>query len=208
MIPALVLAEQDRHRGDLDAAQEDFIFQSIRDLVDDMAGRPDVAGAAVGPPEAAPHDQEQPPAARVTVLCVPAKDQADELAALMLAGLLQRAGLQVEVASSEMLTRDHAHTIEKFKPDLVCVSAVPPLALLHARYMCMRFRSQYPDLRLVVGLWQSRTDLEKLKAKLPVSIVEHTVLTLADAVTRIVAMARSESTRSPIPMEKEKPPIR
>lgn len=208
IIPALVLAEQDRHRGDLDAAQADFIFQSIRDLVDDMAGRPDVAGAAAGPPEAAPREQEQPPAARVTVLCVPAKDQADELAALMLAGLLRREGLRVEVTSSEMLTGGHAHTIEKLKSGLVCVSAVPPLALLHARYMCMRLRSQYPDLKLVVGLWQSRTDLEKLKAKLPVSLVEHTVLTLADAVTCIAAMARSESARSPIPMEKEMPLIR
>jgi predicted PurR-regulated permease PerM len=209
MIPALVLAEQDRHRGDLDEAQENFIFQSIRDLVEDMAERPDRADAETSEKDAAaPMDGKElnvkeSPAEAATVLCIPAKDEADELAALMLAGLLKRQGFKVELISSQRLTGEAVHIVEELKPCLICVSAVPPLALLHARYMCMRLRSQYPDLKLVVGIWQSKADGEKLKTKLPASLVEYAAITLADAVTRITAIANSESTRSSIPVEKK-----
>ncbi len=204
MIPALVLAEQDRHRGDLDETQEEFIFQSIRDLVEDLAQRPDTVDVEASKGSAPSHVQEkEAPVQRASVLCIPAKDQADELAALMLAGLLQRNGIKVELITDAMLTGERVHIVQELKPCMVCVSAVPPWALLHARYMCMRLRAQYPDLKLVVGIWQSKIDSEKLKAKLPVSLVEQTVVTLADAVMRITAIVNFESTRAAIPVEKK-----
>src|ERR1700683_611426 len=39
LIPALNLAEQDRHRDQLDEASEKFIWQSTREIIDDLYER-------------------------------------------------------------------------------------------------------------------------------------------------------------------------
>jgi hypothetical protein len=39
LIPALALAESDRRRGDIDEGRQKFIFQSLKDLVEDLGGR-------------------------------------------------------------------------------------------------------------------------------------------------------------------------
>jgi hypothetical protein len=35
----------------------------------------------------------------------------------------------------------------------VCISALPPKALAHTRYLCKRLKQQFPQAKIAVGLW-------------------------------------------------------
>lgn len=57
-------------------------------------------------------------------------------------------------------------TVENLKADLVCVSALPPAAVTHARYLCKRLHGKLPDIAVVVGLWTFRGDLKSSKERI------------------------------------------
>ncbi len=168
LIPALTLAEQDRHRNELDEAAGEFIYQSIKELVEEMNdrsyepreldGKPLEEAPALGPEEAA--------ARRAThVLCVPARDEADEIVGAMLAHLLERAGYaahSLDIATiAEMLAR-----VSQEKPAIVCLSALPPFAIAHARRLHQELRAQSPDLKIVIGLWNCAGDPKQAASRI------------------------------------------
>src|SRR6478736_6361249 len=41
------------------------------------------------------------------------------------------------------------------------ISALPPAALAHSRYLCKRLHVKFPKLPTVVGLWTSKSDPKK-----------------------------------------------
>ena len=51
--------------------------------------------------------------------------------------------------------------VERRKADVICVSATPPGAMMHARYLCKQVRRRFPKVKLVVGLWDLQGDLDK-----------------------------------------------
>src|SRR3954469_2299386 len=81
LIPTLILAERDRHRGELSPEREEFIATTIRDWIDDLAGRT-VEDGSLG--------VEASPEAVTRLVCVPVQDLADELVAQMFAQLVGR----------------------------------------------------------------------------------------------------------------------
>ncbi len=79
VIPALSLAERNRHRSELDEDVQNFIYQSTREIVEDL-GDPsrEESGSVTERTDA------------TDVLCVPARDEADEIVALLLSQLLEQ----------------------------------------------------------------------------------------------------------------------
>ena len=69
--------------------------------------------------------------------------------------------------------------------DVVCISAMPPAAVMHARYLCRRLRGRFPKVQLVVGLWNAPSDLNKAKERIACGTTVHVVATLADAQEQI-----------------------
>jgi hypothetical protein len=49
------------------------------------------------------------------------------------------------------------------------VSALPPAAVAHSRYLCKRLHARFPDLNMVVGLWTTKADLKKAKDRVACS---------------------------------------
>src|SRR5205807_5115515 len=99
LVPALTLAEEDRHRGRLDEEREQFVFKTTRVLVDDLAARAEqlVNGnkSSRGPArQEAPSRENGIQSGELAALCIPARDEADEIAAQMLVQLLNRSGLK------------------------------------------------------------------------------------------------------------------
>ena len=86
LIPALALAETDWHRGELDEARHKFILQSLKEMIherdEDQQETPAKEGEAKEAIVASEGGQ------RPRILCLPARDEADEIAAMMLAQLL------------------------------------------------------------------------------------------------------------------------
>src|SRR5690606_1756558 len=67
-----------------------------------------------------------------TILGVPARDDADEVVALMLRHLLRRKGYTVDVCPVTTAVQDHLATQTDQPVDLVFVSALPPSAVVAA----------------------------------------------------------------------------
>ena len=91
-------------------------------------------------------------------MCMPARDEADEIVGTMLAHLLERAGYRAHYleigTSTEMLAQ-----IAKQKPAIVCLSALPPFAMSHSRRLYRALRAQSPELKIIVGLWDGSAEL-------------------------------------------------
>jgi predicted PurR-regulated permease PerM len=191
MIPALGLAEQDRHQNLLQDENETFISQSTRELIDELweprngETTPESEGARAETllRAVAPH-----PPRSLNILCVPARDEADEIVGTMLAQLLQRAGHQaecLEVGSAEHMLEQ----IARQKPDIVCISALPPFAIPAVRALYGRMHGQNPNQKIIVGLWHFSGDATKLGRRLALKDDSGVFTTLAELVHEVQEMS-------------------
>lgn len=180
------LAERDRHDGKLEAEREQTIREICQGIAEDLADR--FPQAASGP------DVATPPLATVStgrlVLCVPARDEADALAACMFAQVLNVQGIAAEAVSGEVLAGEISGRISKADTSLICVSALPPGAISHTRYLCKRLGRQFPRLTIVVGLWNVSGNLERMSARLTEAGADHIVTTFAAGAAEIERYAR------------------
>lgn len=151
LVLALNLAKRDRERDDLTESDEQFILQATREILEDLGERREAATAK----EAIhPEDQANAPAPiPLRVLACPARDEADRLALEMLRQLLDPAKWIVEVAAVETLTSDLVGQVAEQSPALVCIGALPPGGLAHARYLCKKLRGRFPEVKIIVGRW-------------------------------------------------------
>jgi hypothetical protein len=87
--------------------------------------------------------------------------------------------------------------VRKSKAEVVCISVVAPSTLIHARYLCAKFRAVTPRLKIVVGLW-GRADLtpENFVA-LRESGADEIVVSLAEAIERLKPQAAEEIPAPP-----------
>ena len=154
LIPALRLAEVDRHRGELDEAQEQAVRETLNAIIEDFGSR----------------SQDQIPAGRMgsdqpPVLCVPARDPADELSARMLEKYLLGLGIRAEALSSRS-PRELVEHLAKLPPSVVCLCAVPPSALLHTRVLWQQLRLRCPEHLIVIGIWDDTLDMAKIQERI------------------------------------------
>lgn len=180
LLPALALAEVDRHAGRLDEERAQFIRGAMRDMIDELADEErlsetrraaeDTARDARGrDTEALIKTSRRTQIAAdcvINVVLLPAHDAADEIVARMLAELLQLRGYCGIAVSHKSLISEMLDEVEKRNADLVVVSALPPAAATHARYMCKRLHTRFDKIAMIVGLWTVRGDLKKAKERI------------------------------------------
>ncbi len=196
LIPALVLAEQDRHQDSLDETTVRFIDRTTKELIEELAFRnerngdrpPGVSEAARnGEPDTISAESAEPPKLPVpprNLLCVPVRDDADETAAIMLCHLLERAGHFARVVPIRKVDEMLAE-ISRTKPDIVYLSGVPPYALSYARGVYKKLRSQQPRLKILIGLWNYTEDPVKAAKEISRGEQDHVSTTLAQAVAQV-----------------------
>ncbi len=168
VIPALNMAEQDRYRDQLDEDTQILMYQHIRDMLEEFGANSSSQSMPRQQAEIASEHSgisPDPESNRGEILCVPARDEADDLVASILAQLLENKGLRaqnVPIGSiSEMLEQ-----IADVRPRIVCISALPPFAISHARELYRRLRRLSPDTRIGICLWHLEGDLRKTAARL------------------------------------------
>jgi predicted PurR-regulated permease PerM len=152
LLPVLKIVELDYHRGTLSESAATFVLQSIRGMVEELGsgGTPEPRGELVEPELPADAGPGLLPQGAV---CLPARDEADEIAGLMLAQLLERRGLRALNVEVGVLAGEMLEAVGQHAASVVFVSVVPPSTVTHARYLCKRLRQRFPELRIVVGLW-------------------------------------------------------
>ncbi|HSY30906.1 MAG TPA: AI-2E family transporter [Verrucomicrobiae bacterium] len=191
LIPALALAEQDRHHDDLEEITEQFICKSTKELLDELGEKskePAVAEMQKAQSDlaelSAPKIRVEPPSQATNVVCIPARDEADEIVGIMLSQLLERAGYHAQAipigTTAEMLAQ-----VKDAAPDIVCISALPPFALLHARDLYKRVRSNVPNARIIVGLWKFSGDPIKAAARFNIVGDDKLAITLAQTILQV-----------------------
>lgn len=190
LIPVLYQAQKDRVRDEIEQDRLEFIFQGIKDLVEDLGDTERESQLKVTPaepglltadvtPSALP--MSQPP----RVLCVSAASEADEIVSLMLAQLVEFAGC--EVRSLSMRTAAERATLQEGGDvELVYVSAMPPGAITHARKIRRRLQGRFAKGQLVIGLWNYQGDLSQAAARLGSPGTITTVPSLAAALQPII----------------------
>jgi hypothetical protein len=192
IIPALSLAEEDRHRGKLDEERQQFIFQNTRLLVEDITERAEnlIAGNNAPRKESdaeAQNTQQATNNGQADVLCVPARDEADEIAALMLEQLLNKRCISATVLSCAGLLGECIQEVEKRKPRVVCVAAVPPFGYVHARYLCRRLRARFPELKIVAAIL-TEGDVNEIKKRQPPVQAHEIGASLTQALAAILSL--------------------
>lgn len=185
LIPALGMAHRDHFRGQLDPEREDLIRTAIREQIEEFGERPPAAPeplpakalsekptrgdqtpiSATSIPEA-PQRSKIAGAEKVRILCLPARDAADEIAGMMFTQVLRRNGFTAEAVSVHALASEMIEQVRSKKADVVVISALPPSAVGHARYLCIRLHQNFPEIKIVIGLWTSKADLTKAKGRI------------------------------------------
>ena len=156
LIPALTLSEQDRHRNELDDSTIAFITQTTKDLVEELSLRQDDSKTLEAVAARAVEEK---------IMCLPARDDADEIVGIMLAQLLERAGYSataIPIGSVDGMLAEVART----QPEIVCLSALPPYAISHARGIYRRLRAQQPNIKIIIGLWNYAEDPVKAASEI------------------------------------------
>src|SRR6185295_14914255 len=71
----------------------------------------------------------------------------------MVRHLLDPARYRIDVSGTGMLTAEVVAWVDMHGPGLLCIGTVAPGGLSQARHVCKRLRSQFPELKIVVGRW-------------------------------------------------------
>ncbi len=183
LIPALSLAESDRHENTLDEEREKFIYRSTKLLIEDLAEQTATDDLAIAR------------ASQPSLVCIPATDEADELVGLMLAHLLRQAGYQTEAITLGM-REEMLQILQQRQADVLVVSALPPFTLTHARSLCRKARRRFPNLKIVLGLWGLTIEIEKIQERLGPGCFDDVITRIGQAES--VLLRSENSTQSAI----------
>ena len=206
LVPALSLVEQDRHRDMLDGATEKFIFQSTKELVEEQMERGSPATSQTESATGRTSELEmtsvsvassaagaEPHISSSKIICVPARDEADEIVAMMLVQLLQQAGYAAQCSPLGSAAEILEYVVRE-KPDIVCISALPPFALAHARTLYRKLREYSQDLEIVLGLWGFSGDADKVAARIGLGKPATVCATLSETVEKFRSDTETEPT--------------
>jgi predicted PurR-regulated permease PerM/methanogenic corrinoid protein MtbC1 len=146
LLPALKLIEQDLHTGALDEGRYEFVVEKMKEVMSELFNSIRKEDDRIAPSG--------------LVLCIAGRDAVDEAASMIFSVFLRTKGIHSEWVTAEALAGELVELVENKQPAAICVSALPPAAVTHAKYLCKRLRSRFPKVPLLIGLWQA-PDLEK-----------------------------------------------
>jgi predicted PurR-regulated permease PerM len=142
LVPALAWSLRDRAREDITEAEQQFVIDATRLIAAEVTDKIDEGGASA----ATGGDADT----RVSVVGVPARGVADELALELLGRSLDPADGHVRIVSGEVLVAELIGIIRAESPQVLCIGSLPPGGLHRARYLCKRLHAAVPDVPLVV----------------------------------------------------------
>jgi hypothetical protein len=112
----------------------------------------------------------------------------------MLAQLMERAGYSAMAIAIGSVDGMLAEAINA-EPEVVCLSALPPYAVSHARSIYRRLRMQRPKQKIIIGLWNYPED--PVKAALEISGGEQNLV--CTTLAQIILQASLASPRVTLP---------
>ena len=179
LIPVVSAAETDHRLGLLETDQLDFIEQGLNEILVEL----ELQQSTTAPEPAAWEDAD------FRVGCVPAKAYRDQLACDMLVQLLRQNGYNAQSAPAQKLSGEQIGWVREVNPHVVCISVVAPTTIIHARYLCAKLRKNFPELKIIVGLWGHTEKTAELSKVLTDSGADDIVTTVVEAIERVAVHA-------------------
>jgi predicted PurR-regulated permease PerM len=152
LVPALVMSEEDRLHRDLDESTLRFIHDNVREIIEELGYRE--TRGAMGDICEPVTPQPRPHHPSLKVLCIPVRDETDELGALMLAEALDNGSIRALARPIERLD-EIVDSASREKPELVILAGLPPFAFGRCHRIYRSLRSRLPHLKIAVGIWNS-----------------------------------------------------
>jgi predicted PurR-regulated permease PerM len=178
VMPAMMLSEQDRHKGVLDDVHGIWLYQSSIELIAELS---DFESS-----QSEKSSEDEPLPARIRpVVCIPADDHADEIAATMLAQVLEQSGNRTMLLNPSALAPEILARLAEDSGTIICISAVPPFAFAQARRLAQMLREHLPENALVIGMWGGGDDAQRLRARFGSTRPDSVVTTLAAALAKV-----------------------
>lgn len=196
IIPALSLAEEDRHKGALDDVRSNFIFLSVGELIARLNGYEQPSNVPVSDKSEMSlllEEHRNPKPEAFAVVCISASDQADELTSMMLTQLLEQAGHPTLLLPADAISEEILKGLAQEPTTVLFVSALPPFAFAQVQAICHKIQDHIKMNRVVVGLWNT-IDAEDLGQTFGTARPNSIVRTLNEAVRRVEAW-RKEAPR-------------
>lgn len=138
VIPVLTLIEESRHAEEPTSSRAEEVLLAVEELAEDIASHIKV-------PEESSRKTPK------LVICIPARDFADEVAC-QLASHVLTATCTVRVIAADTSISDVLQTIDSFHPDVICVVGIPPQSLRHIRLRCHQVRVRFPEAIVFANL--------------------------------------------------------
>jgi len=179
IIPALTMAEQDRHKGALEPVRRDFLFLSIKEMVVEYSEKAVAAGEGLPV-------QERVQSGTGRIFVVPANDEADEIAAAILAQLLDQAGYAAIPFPVDFAGDESIEIVDPQETDIFCISALPPFAFTGAITLVRQLQLRFPRTQVMVGVWGFSGNTERALQRFQQS-QPHCLVTNLAAAVRYVA---------------------
>lgn len=162
ILPSLTLLETDRRKGALEPVRERFVYEHSRRIIEELEH---TAQAAEG-----------------SICIVPARDESDRVAALMV---------------TRLITAEVADAVPRKQCNAILISAVQPGAAHDAGYLARRLRRELPGVKILVGLWGAGDNASRARERL-------TRLGVDEVITRISEAARALREGAVAPASKER----
>jgi predicted PurR-regulated permease PerM len=177
-LPVLARAQADSDRGALPPERRATVKEAfatiLENLFDDsvIEDEPPAADGAVGPQ-------------RGFVVCMGGRNELDEAAAMLFAGLLRARGHAAYVFAADSPAALGGRRVALRDAELVCVALVSTSSPARARHIVRRLRRRVPRARIVLGFWGVRGGDLRVDEARNASSADAVVTSLAEAIADI-----------------------
>lgn len=187
-LPGLALAQGDLARDALGFERLEAIHAQIEALLGQLeVDRTGLAAAPTATTDVAPDWQRDG-----AIVCIPARGQLDDLAALMAVHALNSDGFGARMEPNLVLGPSNGIPADLTGVRLCCLSVLEEGSSVSGiRYFIRRMQKRMPDAIIVVGLWHVDRESALLKSLRSEGNSEHLVLSIGE----LIAFSRASSAR-------------
>ena len=198
-IPALSMFEHDRARGVLTDERRTLVAAAALTLVDNLSEHEDAdclrkrtrpRRTAITNRACACFKGRGPDWQDRSVLCAGGRGNLDDVAAAILAQLLERRGIGTRVASFQAIATGTYASLDLSGIQVVCLSYMNPDSIAHARYAVRRLRRR-TNVPIVVGFWSVDAADPKAPDLVAATRSKLAATSLSDAIEELLGTART-----------------
>ncbi len=179
LLPVLSAAESDYREEMLSRKELVRLHRRVGAVIEDL----DLRFGQESP--ALPVESEK----NLRIYCVPVSSFRDGLAGDMLVNLLHRRGVEAGNAPARLVSGELVGWIKEADAEVICLVAVTPTTFFQVRYLCVKLRDQFPEIKMVVALREVVGGTDDSAAILKECGADAVVTSLGDAASTIQALA-------------------